>query len=262
MTLGYSEFEFDLPAALLKTLSGVLDGLSPAPLTAENIAEVPKHQGVYQLLLMRQGVAEVVYIGKTDAKAGLKDRLQKHLQKVQHRHNLMPGDVLFKAVRVFVFTAVDLEAQLIEDKGGVSKVSWNGSGFGSKDPGRERDTTKYKPDHFDTQFPIDIDRPLEFEIPHRDSAAAILRSLKQNLPYITRFETSDKGARLAHSDLLTTIVDISDKDLTPRNVIRQVIEQLPSGWHATHLPSHIIIYKNDPRKFPSGHRIGFSGEAI
>jgi hypothetical protein len=258
VTPGYSEFEFDLPAALLKTLVSVLDQLPPVPLTEENLASIPKHQGVYQLLLMRDGHPEVVYIGKTDAKSGLRDRLNKHFKKVQHRHNLEPGEVLFKAVRVFVFTAVDLEAQLIAHSGGVAKVSWNGSGFGSKDPGRERDTTKYKIDHFDTQFPIDINRVLDFEIPRDGSAAAVLRILKTEVPYLIRYETLSKGSRIGHSDLEDTPVEIVGENLNSENVIRQVIQQLPSGWHATLLPSHIIIYKDDPRKFPSGRRISQS----
>ena len=165
----------------------------------------------------------------------------------------------FKAVRVYVFTAVDLETQLIEHYGGTTKVHWNGSGFGSNDPGRERDTTSYKVDHFDTQFPIDIGRPLAFSIPMSGTAAEILKTLKRELPYLIRFETERKGSRQGHPDLEGTAITIaSTKPLTPESVLKQTINQLPAGWHATMLPSHVIVYKNDNRNFPSGITIAKS----
>jgi hypothetical protein len=112
-----------------------------------------------------------VYVGKTDAEAGLLSRLTRHSKKIQHRIGLTPASVLFKAVRVFVFTAIDLETQLIAHYGGTNIVEWNGSGFGSNDPGEKRDTTTYKAGHFDAQFPIDIARPLAFSIPTPTKAA-------------------------------------------------------------------------------------------
>jgi hypothetical protein len=45
---------------------------------------------------------------------------------------------------------------------------------------------------------------------------------------------------------------------TPEHVLRAVVAQLPKGWHVTLLPSHVIMYKNDKRKFPSGRLIGKS----
>jgi len=260
MTLGYVEFEFDLPEALLARLINVLDGVEAAPLLPNVVAEIPEEQGVYQLFLLRRATPELVYVGKTDAASGLRDRLARHATKILNRVGLEPADVLFKAVRVFVFTAVDLETQLINHYGGTAKVSWNGSGFGSNDPGRERDTQTYKPDHFDTQFPIDTRRPVEFDIPASGSAAAILWALKRRLPYLVRFQVARKGARLAHQDLEETLVTL-DPALphTPEAIIAQVLARLPAGWHATALPSHTIIYKDDTRHFPSGRLIARSG---
>lgn len=51
MTLGYVDFEFDLPGALLARLVDVLDGLAPAVLSTEVLSEIPDAQGVYQLFL-------------------------------------------------------------------------------------------------------------------------------------------------------------------------------------------------------------------
>jgi hypothetical protein len=123
---GFSEFEFDLPDALLASLIVAFDNMNSAPLDLEHVGELPEAQGVYQLYLDD----EIVYIGKTDAKSGLLKRLSRHACKIQHRQNLTVAQVTFKAIRVFVFTAVDLESQLIRHYRGVSPVSWNNGGFG------------------------------------------------------------------------------------------------------------------------------------
>lgn len=256
MTQGYTEFELDLPKALLRELTTVLESLAPAPLTAEAAAALPKHQGVYQLLLMGDDGPEVIYIGKTDAASGLRERLQKHHKKIQHRHGLDPERVLFRAVRVFVFTAVDLEALLIGAEKRRAKALWNGSGFGAKDPGKERDTTRYKPEHFDTWYPIDIDRPLGDGFPTEGAAATLIQTLKRQLPYVFRVQGSDQGSG-PHRDLLERAVTLRGP-LTARAVLGQILDQLPAGWHATKLPSHVIMYKNDDRKFPSGELIATS----
>lgn len=157
---GYTEFEFDLPGALLTRLIEVLDALDAAPLDVANLLGIPEEQGVYQLLLDDR----VVYIGKTDAEAGLHKRLSRHARKIIHRVGLDPRRVSFKTVRIFVFTAMDLESDLIRHYGGVKALDWNGSGFGSNDPGRERDTTKIDSKNYDATFPIDIDRETAFAI--------------------------------------------------------------------------------------------------
>lgn len=256
MTSGYIEFEFDLPGALLDRLVKVFDSLPSAPLTGADVSAVPNEQGVYQLFHRRgDGEIKLVYIGKTDAEAGLRTRLSRHAQKIQHRLNLNPADVTFKAVRVFVFTAVDLETQLIGHYGGTL---WNGSGFGSNDPGRERDTTRYKAEHFDFQFPIDLTRPLAFSVPKDATAAEVLNAIKSNVPYLVRFQRPTGKARSAHSDLEGTKVTIPATALSAEAVIAEVVKQLPTGWHATMLPSHVIIYKDDNRSFPSGKLIATS----
>jgi hypothetical protein len=160
MTAGYVEFEFDLPGALLVRLIEVLDDLEIGPMLPEIVKMIPEEQGVYQLFL--DGV--LVYIGKTDADAGLAKRLARHGDKIQHRVGLDPARVSFKAVRLYVFTAMDLETELIRHYGGTKAVPWNGSGFGSNDPGRNRDTGTYKKEHYDSIFPIDIERPLHLDL--------------------------------------------------------------------------------------------------
>lgn len=204
---------------------------------------------IYQLFLD----GALVYIGKTDAEAGLRRRLDRHQHKIQHRTGLDPVRVSFKAVRIYVFTAVDLEAQLINHYGGFSRVRWNGSGFGSNDPGRERDTTTYKDDHFDAIYPIEIDRPIDVVFPASSNAAALLSTLKNSLPYVFRYQNAARGSRRPHPDLDNTTVSIlAGPPVTARRVIQEIVAQLPTGWQATQLPSHIILYKESPRPYAQG----------
>lgn len=261
MTQGLVEFEFDLPGALLKELISVLASTEPAPLLPANLNTIPEQQGVYQLLLKKNDDYELVYIGKTDAEAGLSKRLQRHYKKIQHRRGISPEDVFFKAVRVFVFTVADLETDLIKHYGGVSSVPWNGSGFGSNDPGRKRDTSDYKEGHFDSMYPIDVGLELEgIELPADGSAAEILKCLKMFLPYTLRYETISGRSLQPHPDLEATKVELPPHvTWTALEILETVVENLPPGWHATKLPSHIIMYKNDTRNISSGIRLAFSG---
>jgi len=253
MTSGYVDFEFDLPEALLAHLIRILDGMESAILACNSLTNIPDAQGVYQLFLDNK----LVYIGKTDAEAGLRKRLDRHNAKTQHRNGLDPTRVTFKAVRIYVFTAVDLETQLIAHYGGYAQVKWNGSGFGSNDPGRERDTTTYKSGHFDATFPIDIDRSLGVTFSSPDTAANVLTALKQALPYVFRFEGAKKGSRAPHPELEATMVSIGSAAQSARGIIEDVVRQLPSGWQATRLPSHIILYK-ERKAYPQGDVIARS----
>jgi hypothetical protein len=245
---GYLEFEFDLPSALLVNLVKAFGQMEAAQLLRENVKAIPEAQGVYQLLYR----GSLVYIGKTDAEAGLCKRLERHARTILHRHNLDPREVTFKAVRVFVFTAMDLETQLIRHYGTAAPVPWNNSGFGSNDPGRERDTTNLKPDGFDAQFPVDIDVDIDWEIKSRISelpasptAAAAFNALKNALPYTFRFESAGRRSRNPHPDLASTPVTLPPPPYTTRAFIEALMRQLPPGWQATALPSRIILYKEN-----------------
>ncbi|MSP81842.1 MAG: GIY-YIG nuclease family protein [Alphaproteobacteria bacterium] len=251
---GYIEFEFNLPGALLAQLVETLDSMDAASLVPASINDIPDAQGVYQLFLD----GGLVYIGKTDAEAGLRQRLKRHGDKIQSQIGLDPARVTFRAVRVYVFTAVDLEAQLITRYGGTEVVAWNGSGFGSNDPGRERDTTTYKADHFDALFPIDIDLPLALSRPPKASAAAILQAVKDALPYVIRYQGKSPRSRNPHPDLAAKSITLNCRRIwTARTIIEAIVAELPPGWQATKLLSHMILYKED-RPYPHGQIIARS----
>lgn len=251
---GYQEFEFDLPGALLRSLVEVFGGLEAAPLLPGELAEVPEAQGVYQLWLR----GKLAYIGKTDAEAGLRKRLERHARTIQHRRNLDPNEVAFKAVRVFVFTAMDLESQLIKHYGALGPLPWNNSGFGSNDPGRERDTTNLKPEGFDAQFPVDIDREIALSLPFPATAALACAALKECLPYTFRVENAGRGSRKPHPDLVNTQVIPPAAPYTTRQFIEAILRHLPPGWQATALPSRVILYKEE-REYAFGTVVARSG---
>jgi Uri superfamily endonuclease len=260
MTTGYAEFEFDLPGALLTKLIEIFDAIDPAPLTSAFLEEIPEGQGVYQLWTEDKDCKlKLVYIGKTDSESGLLDRLHRHAKKLQNRYNLDPVKVKFKAVRIYVFTAVDLETQMINKYSDEDRPAWNNSGFGSNDPGYERETTKYKPKHFDTQYPINIDIEIDFDIPDQGTVAEYFKIIKKELPYLIRFQSVASRSRTPHEDLFVATLEIVRvTPLTPRIIIEQCLAVLPAGWKAMLLPSHVIIYKNDARNIVSGSVIAVS----
>jgi hypothetical protein len=241
--LGFAELEFDLAKALLSSIIDVFKTMSSAPLLPANVQGIPEDQGVYQLLLN----GKTVYIGKTDAEAGLNQRLKRHSYSIQHRKNLDPNQVSFKAVRLFVFTPMDLETQLIK----TYEPAWNYSGFGSNDPGRNRDKTEFKEEGFDSQYPIDIDRELEIELPKQAKASEIAVKLRIALPYTFRFQMKAPKSRVLHPDFEAAQVNLPDGPYTTRIIIRSILQALPVGWQATALPSRVILYK-ETATYPSG----------
>lgn len=245
MIPGFIEFEFDLPDALLHRLVEIFSKMMSAPLNVTLVNGIPDAQGVYQLFLD----GKLSYIGKTDAEAGLRKRLLRHAEKIQHRIGLDPTRVSFRAVRVFVFTAVGLETQLIRY---YNTNTWNGSGFGSNDPGRERDTTTYKADHFDALYPIDIDRMLSgLLLPANATSAEYFKCLREHIPYTFRVQNSGGKTRRPHNDLMTEVSIPLGTPLTARCLIGAIVPLLPVGWTAVKLPSHMILYK-DSKHYPSG----------
>jgi hypothetical protein len=244
---GFEEFEFDLPRALKAELIRLLDGMQTGPLQLDVTGQVPEAQGVYQLFYEE----ELVYVGKTDAEAGLRTRLSRHARKILHRPTLT-GAVRFKAVRIMVFTAMDLETQLIKHYRALNNgaAAWNGSGFGSNDPGRERETTNRQPEGFDDQHPINIDIPGDYLSPGTMPVAAALAALKGNLPYTLRYETlrNERGRAQRgqpHPDLRAANVTIQPTPHTVRELMQIFRSALGSEWQATVFASHVVLYKEN-----------------
>jgi hypothetical protein len=251
---GYREFEFDLPEALLKSIIDAFDSMESAPLSPKDVLVIPDAQGVYQLLLGD----DIVYIGKTDSEAGLLRRLSRHAWTIQNREGLTVTDVFFKAVRVYVFTAVDLETQLIKFYRGKYSISWNNSGFGSNDPGRNRDWTAASPGSFDVLYPLDLDQPILFELEGETSLSSVISALKKELPYTLRVQRAPAGSRKIHPDFDNLELTLTPGNTTAREMIVSMMNVLPPGWQATALAGRIIIYKEFVDNYPEGKVIARS----
>ena len=239
MTAYFANLEFDLQGALIRQLVDLFDSMPKANLTAKALAAIPVDaQGVYQLFVKD----EMMYIGKSDNEAGLLKRLSKHAGKVSGRKNLKPRDVHFKAVRLYVFTVVDVEQQLIAHyKKGKDSISWNNSGFGSNDPGRERDTSKLKDNHFDKRYPIDIDIPIKLgDLGQELTVVDALERLKSKLPYLLRYQ---KRGPLSDIELKSSKIKIEKSSNTTREVLRKVAKSLGEEWQVTVLLGYIILYR-------------------
>lgn len=257
---GFAEFEFDLAGALLSQVVDVLDNMESESLTKTLVAPIPSEaQGVYQLFLDDQ----MVYIGKSDAEAGLSVRLQRHAKKILHRRNLGGKKVSYRAVRISVFAAMDLETQLIKHyKGKGLSVAWNNSGFGANDPGRNRETTNKRPLGFDSTYPIDMDIPLSIK-PGSYPVADVLIKLKDMLPYCLRYEVAEGKAggqafkTSPHPDQVASVVSILKPKMTAREIITETVRVLPPGWQATAFVSHIILYK-ESRSYMHGDILAIS----
>ncbi|AZO84213.1 hypothetical protein BOO88_07650 [Stutzerimonas stutzeri] len=237
----FEELEFDLPSALLSQLVKLFDEMPEGALEAATVQEIDDAQGVYQLFFN----GTLVYIGKTDAQAGLRARLLRHSTKIRSRRNLDHATIGFKAVRVFVFTAMDLEELLIKHyKAGPTPPVWNLSGFGSNDPGRNRDHTVLKVGHFDKSYPIDLDLGVEVATVNGSASAAdVLTQLKGQLAYNIRFEGETSKSKSPHPDLVAANVYLPNITDTVMNILRRVKTALGPNWQITALPGYIIVYR-------------------
>lgn len=226
---GYGEFELDIEAAFRQFLPPFIDTIQDVTLSTVNLEGIPdRKNGIY--LLFQNG--HVRYVGKTDAQAGFRQRLERHMHHLQHRYNLNPQDISFKAIAIPVFKNADIENMLIR----YYTASWNNSGFGSNDPGKNRDGQK--PAKFDREYPINVDIPLEFLPEGRITCREILLILRSNLHYVFRYETAERQEDLDAS------IDVHNGQ-TLREVLENVILVLrPNVWQATILHGRVILYPN------------------
>lgn len=236
-------YVFDFLRTVSQQLKDTLEALKPSPLDDMAIVrlqefqlELRSAQGVYMLIYND----EPKYIGKAN---NVKDRLSQHLTKLRGRQNI---DLKALAYKVLILdksmsTAAN-EAILIGMFKEQYNGMWNGAGFGPKDPGRERDTTK--PGKFDQQHPI-IDN---YHIDIRTGANGaielgnLLSAMKAQLPYVFRYEVPD--------DLLSGQISIT-ADNTARGLLQTVVSHLGVGWRGAIISYGMVLYKSTKR-YPHG----------
>ena len=244
---GYIEYEIDVEKILRDELPGIIAKADPAPLTREAVNRLPERaKGAYVLY----EDSHPVYAGKTDTRHGFRSRLGRHFETVQSRLALDPAKLSFKAVRIMVFSNFDVEAILIKElrRQDPQALAWNFSGFGSNDPGHNREGQE--PADFDKERPIDIDRPLPFLTPGEISLLQLLMLLKENLTYDFRYQTdpneNGRPSRYTVGEVdqrAADDIELPDRPLTMRDALKVVLGALPKGWRATIFPNRVILYR-------------------
>lgn len=226
------EFKLSITRALADQLADALARLTAAPLTDEQLAAVKDRPGVYELFL--EGAR--VYVGKSNR---LRQRLSQHLRKLSGRLKLSLEDVGFVCLYVDEdFEAAAPEKLLIKKYLPKGDSPWNNMGFGNKDPGKERDGSLVKANHFDALYPINLDFPVTMSRVGRQPLSAYLKELKSQLPFTFRFD-SGATSRALHRE---TVLDVPAAEMTAREAIVAAVEALTDGWQATALPGYVILY--------------------
>lgn len=230
-------FTFDLMGPLIAQLDASFGGLTPEPLNGANLAALPQGPGVYQLW----HAGDRVYVGKADR--DLQSRLGDHDRKIGGRLNIALADVTFMALYLeATWIPVGAERGLIDLYDGPGRahlLPWNNNGFGINDPGKERDTTNFRAQHFDVLYPADLNVPIVGLAAGQYPMNELLRTVKTALPWVFRFE--NQWAR--HADYLVSTVTIPHNDPTAEEVFDAVIAGLPTGWQITALPGYTVMYK-------------------
>ncbi|WP_435590806.1 GIY-YIG nuclease family protein [Nocardia sp. bgisy118] len=236
----HQDFRLSITKALGDQLSEALGRLGTAPLDAASVARLHDRPGVYQLYLD----GEFVYVGKADA--SLPARLGDHLRKISGRRNIDLASVSFSCLYVAEdFSALAPERLLINHHKGLGNIPWNNNGFGNKDPGRERDTTRLKNTHFDVEFPIDPRTLVKGLQAGRISLHAFLKALKAGLPYNFRYTDPTDSKQI--------FVDLPRAALSADDAFRIVSEALAAKWQITALMGYVIMYQ-ESKQYKSAWR--------
>ena len=188
----FDYFRFSLPRAVTEQLVERLEQLAPSPLNDDTLAQLwafqrksETAQGVY--VIYQRGAA--AYAGKAD---GIAERLAEHLWKLRGRRGIDLATIGFKALLLDENWSTSAnEDLLISHFRAKNECRWNGSGFGPKDPGKNRDGGE--PNWFDNSFPVHDDYPVE-NVVDTMSVGAVLGRIKEQVPYLFRYDVPPKSA--------------------------------------------------------------------
>ncbi|MDK1328261.1 GIY-YIG nuclease family protein [Arthrobacter sp. zg-Y1143] len=242
-----ADFSLSITQALKIQLTHALDHLPPAKLTRANLDLLDDRGGIYQLMLDGNSV----YIGKS--KGSLPKRLTKHFSKISGRTAGLLDRITFRCLYVNEdLDSMAPEKMLIQTLKSKDQAPWNQNGFGNNDPGRKRDNSMVKEEHFDRMFGINIDlnispkskKPIE-------TLYQTMTGIKLALPYTFRFPSKSPEAK----DL--RLIDVSSErpdalTMTVGEWMNWLAQRLPAGWMITSFPGYIICYQEaDPETYES-----------
>jgi hypothetical protein len=243
----YSLYVFDFLRTVSYQLKDTLETLPASPLNDLAISDLQEFQvearsaqGVY--LLIYEGIPR--YIGKAN---NVKDRLSQHLTKLRGRRNIDPNGLAYKVLLLdkSMSTAAN-ESILIGLFKEQNNGMWNGAGFGPKDPGQERDTTK--PGKFDQQHPIIDNYRVNVRL-NEDGTVELghlLAAMKSQLPYVFRYDVPINE--------LTRTIDIALIEPAANNLLQAIVTHLGTGWRGAIISYGMVLYQTSKR-YPHGLEI-------
>lgn len=254
---GCGLFEFDIATPLFDQLANDFAKLKPDPLQPESLENVENRPGLYGLHYQES----LVYVGKADESS--RERLSKHRRQLEGRIGISPEEVSFRCLHfAHTWDPFKPESHMIRKY----NPTWNLRGFGPNDPGRMRDKTRLKDDHWHVLYPIDPDYRCE-NIPAGDyDVLELLRLVCKEAPYWVRFQGNRSGKteeeqrvyEEAHRDFsMSSPIAIPSGRMSVQELICLAVQALPnpSEWQVTLLPSHLLIYKEVNELYPRMHVI-------
>lgn len=217
--------------------------MGESALTREALAELKtfqtkdrRFQGVY--VVHYDG--RPAYVGKAK---NIEKRLSDHLFKLSGRNKIDFSRVRFQALYLdeSMSTAAN-ESLLIAQFKARHPDMWNGAGFGTKDPGKERDTTKTSP--FDLAYPINAEYLVECPAGADTGIklATLLSSVKKKLPYRLRYGKIGKDADRS--------IRMSSQKLPAQELLQEVVQFLGGTWHAAVMKHGMVLY-NVAKDYPA-----------
>jgi predicted GIY-YIG superfamily endonuclease len=230
--MSFRVYDFNFLETISAQLVETLDTLPASTLDGRMLAELSRFQrqerskqGVYLLIHNETPV----YLGKAN---DISNRLTAHLRKLQGRLYIDHGKLSFKAILLdrSMSTAAN-EELLIAAFSKTHQGMWNGKGFGSKDPGKNRDRTE--PSAFDRDHPIIRDFPVGLD--DSETVSSLFLKLKKQLPFLFRHEKLPKK-------IADIVLDLRGIDRQAEAVLMHAISTFPSEWHGAILSYGIVVY--------------------
>lgn len=244
----HATYTFDFLTTVSNQLVERLDSLPVTPLAThlDRLEQYQRETGFVQGVYVLHERDAPKYLGKAD---NVCHRLRQHHRKLSGRRNIVLHDIGYKALLLdpSMGTAAN-EDLLIELYTARHYAMWNGSGFGPKDPGKNRDTTE--PGRFDRDHPIIEDYPVE-EVEDRETVESLFRKMKNCLPYVFRFPKQVPN---------DASVDLTAVPRRADQLLRAALRALPPGWHGAILSYGMVAYDTTPKQYPDGVVVIQSGE--
>ncbi|APU41093.1 hypothetical protein BSL84_16335 [Streptomyces sp. TN58] len=227
----------------------LMEKQDPVDLTLENLATLDDSPGIYQLY-RRQARNEgaIVYVGQSDR--SLRQRLQGQMVKISGRLNIDVNEMSFARLYVEDDLSVVNPARLLvnrlRDQG--EEIPWHMNGFGNSDPGRNRDRTALKFQHFDAQHPINLDWVIRNDGPSGRMAVLEFATLvKGKLPYLFRFAYQGR-------EIETVSVEVPEGAISADKAFRLLAAALGAEWQVSALSGYVVMYRERGVEYPSATR--------